>query len=304
MTKPTLPLERWKYFVDVQLWPKRANFDPAGWMENFTADEIPYALRLLEGFTYFSQDLVPQMFRSAFLNLSQIIVKQKFDLQSAKSEWAAFINSAIIVRVTGETPNDSDSGFAFARYARDFLNIPEHHILSPEDAIKRFNFCTEGNVIFVDDFVGSGNQFIETWQRPYPLSGPSYSFEELNLSAKGKIGFYYCPVICTELGRSNIATDCPNVKIIPAHFYGSAQSAISPDSSIWRDDMQNEGPEFVRMASLRAGIPDLNGDVGCWRGFHKLGLALAFSHGWPDATLPLFYSTANNWRPLLRKGVL
>lgn len=299
-----LPLERWKYFVDVQLWPKRANFDPVGWIGNFKPDEIRYALRLLEGFTYFSQELVPQMFRSAFLNLSQIVLTQKTDLESAKTTWSQFISSLIVVRVTGEEPNDSDSGFTFTRYARDYLNIPQEHILSPEQAIKRFLFSLQGNVVFVDDFVGSGNQFIDTWERQYEIGSEAHSFKDIQVAAHGDVRFYYCPVICTELGRQNINKSCPSVKILPAHFYGEAQSALSPSSSIWRDDMRTEGPEFVEEASRRGGIPDLDGAVGCWRGFHKLGLSLAFAHGWPDATLPLFYFTENNWKPLLRKSVL
>jgi hypothetical protein len=299
-----LPAERWRYLVDVQLWPKKANFDPVGWISNFTPEEKPYALRLLEGFTFFSQELVPQMFRSAFVNLSKLVLSQKNDLQQAKTEWAHFLSNVTVVRVTGENPNDSDSGFAFSRYARDYLGIPEKNILSPEAALINFFLNPRGNLVFVDDFVGSGNQFIETWQRKYVIRQKLYSFEQIAAWGSGDIKFFYCPVICTEYGRNNIAPHCRQVQIVPAHFFDESQSTLTSNSAIWREDMQVEGPEFIKRASLQAGIPDLNGAVGCWRGFHKLGLALAFSHGWPDATLPLFYFNENNWKPLLRKIVL
>ncbi|CAE6816072.1 hypothetical protein R69776_05916 [Paraburkholderia nemoris] len=291
--------------VATGLWPKRANFDPTAWMTNFGTDERSLAQRLLEGFTFFSDELVKQMFRSAFLSLSSLVVSDKNDIAVARNEWSQFVDSMIVVRVTGETPNDADSGFAFSRLARDVLMLPEGRIASPETALNFLAAGGAGNVLFVDDFVGSGNQFGDTWERLYVTSSGPCSFKQLSSQSGCKTRFFYCPVICTDLGRKNIHQRCGSVvQIVPAHFFGSRQSALSTDSSIWRDDMRTEGPEFVRQASKRAGIPDLNGAEGCWQGFHKLGLALAFSHGYPDATLPLFYTNANGWKPLIRKGTL
>jgi hypothetical protein len=305
MTNKNLPHERWRYLVEIGVWPKRANFDPIGWMSNFPAEESRLALRLLEGFTYFSTELVTQMFRSAFLNISQLIVTNKNSHVLAKNEWASFINSILVVRVTGEIPNDADSGFMFARLAREVLNISEAQIISPQQALEALSTGTAYNVLFVDDFVGSGNQFCETWMRQYNNQRYTFtSFKNVVATFPSVSHFYYCPVICTELGKNSISQYCPEVQIVPAHFYGSKHSALSSDSEIWREDMRTEGPEFVKTASERAQIPDLNGSVGCWQGFHKLGLALAFQHGWPDASLPLFYSTENNWKPLLIKGVV
>jgi hypothetical protein len=49
-------------------------------------------------------------------------------------------------------------------------------------------------------------------------------------------------------------------------------------------------------------MPDTDGAVvNDWQGFHKLGLALAFQHCVPDATLPLFYWEHNEWHPLIRR---
>lgn len=302
----TLASERWRYMVLTGLWPKKANFDPAAWMSNFTPDEEPLAQRLLEGFTFFTEDLVKQMFRSAFLNLSTLVVSDKSGYTDAQKQWACFVDSILVVRVTGETPNDTDSGFTFARFARDILMIPEANIVSPAGALEKFLLeGYKGNILFVDDFVGSGNQFCETWFRSYHTKVGLASLNQLSEALGCNVGFFYCPVICTELGRATIQRNCGNrVKIVPAHFFGTQQSTLSMDSSIWREDMRTEGPDFIREASNRAGIPDLNGNVGCYQGFNKLGLALAFSHGYPDATIPLFYHNADGWIPLIRKGTL
>jgi hypothetical protein len=304
MESGTADTERWRYFSQVQLWPIRGKFDPDGWMENFQSDEIPLARRLLEGFTFYSAPLVAQMFRTAFGNLSQLVITQRSNYLSAKAEWTRFVNSSLFVRVTGEIPSEADSGFIFTRLARDILRIDEHQILPPQEVLQRLLQHGQGNVIFVDDFVGSGNQFCETWNRAYTVGHISTSFQALANSARGSIRYFYVPLICTEKGRDRLATDCPQVKIVPAHFFGPKQSALSSESEIWREDMRTEGPNFVEAASLRAGIPDMDGNEGCWQGFHKLGLCLAFEHGWPDATLPLFYSTNENWKPLIKRGAL
>jgi len=299
-----LPTDKWRYMVTTGLWPKRGNFDPVGWTSNFSKEEMPLALRLLDGFTYFSDELVKQMFRSAFLNVSQHILTDKDSLKKSRTSWAEFIDSLIVVRVTGEIPHDADSGFAFARLARDILMLDEQKIVSPEAALDIFMRGYTPNVLFVDDFVGSGNQFGDTWEREYEIHNQKISFAAVQHHLQGKIKFFYCPVICTELGQSNISRRCPEVKIVPAHFYTSRQSALSSDSAIWRKDMKIEGPEFVKTVSARIGLPDTDGGEDCWRGFHKLGLALAFSHGCPDATLPIFYTQLNNWKPLIKKGSL
>jgi hypothetical protein len=47
-------------------------------------------------------------------------------------------------------------------------------------------------------------------------------------------------------------------------------------------------------------MPDENGNnVNDWQGFHRLGLALAFEHGAPDATIAMLRWNANNWQPLI-----
>ena len=294
--------ENWRFFVNTQLWPRSTRFDPQGWLQNFTAEEMPFAVRLLEGFTYFSAELVEAMFLGAFQNVSQLVVPNKENYFSASSQWSRFIDSLVVVRVEGRRSSDADSGYIFTRYARDVLGIDESQILSPSQALERLRQSPKGNVVFVDDFVGSGEQFEDTWVKVHELSGYSYASFQSTVAAIGSntVGFYYCPLIATETGRNHIRSVCPLVRIFPAHVLLESYSALSPQSVIWRQDMRESGPQFIQRVSDRAGIPDLDGGEGCWRGYRKLGLALAFSHGWPDAILPIFTLDDGKWKPLLK----
>jgi hypothetical protein len=289
------------YFIDVQLWPRTTSVNPAQWLSNFKTDELRLANRLLEGFVYYSKELTENMFRGGFANISQYVVKNKINYLTASNEWARFLSAVKIVRVTGEEPNDSDSGYTFSRLSRDMLGISQKQIVSPEAALDSLIRNPKQNIVFVDDFVGSGNQFIETWRREYTFGSSKYSYQSVVNSSPQLNTIFYAPVICTKFGLGEIIKVAPTVKIVPAHLIGEQYSAISNNSIIWRKDMQSEGPSFVEQKSKEIGLPDLNGEEGCWRGFNKLGLALSFAHGWPDATLPIFYSNDNGWKPLLRK---
>lgn len=300
---PPTVAENWKFLVNTQLWPRAARFDPKGWLENFNEDDQKYAIRLLEGFTYFSSELVEALFRGAFLNLSQSVVQNKENYFSASSQWSQFVESAIVVRVEGNLSSDADSGFIFTRIAREIVGIQEEKILPAAKALERLRAMPRGNVIFVDDFVGSGEQFENTWTKIHQLSNlAAASFESLVATiGKHSVDFYYCPLVCTELGLKFISRKCPLVKVVPAHIMPDTYSALSDNSVIWRDDMRVTGPEFVERVSARAGIPFRDGQEGCWKGYRKLGLALAFAHGWPDAILPIFTHQKNGWKPLLKK---
>lgn len=300
---PPTVAENWKFFVNAQLWPRAARFDPRGWLENFDSADQKFAIRLVEGFTYFSSELVEALFRGAFQNLSQLVVQNKDNYFSASAQWSQFVESAIVVRTEGRHSSDADSAFIFTRMARDIVRVQDEQILSPAKALERLRITPRGNVIFVDDFVGSGEQFENTWTKNHQLVNLAVaSFRSLVATiGPHSVSFYYCPLVCTEVGRQHIAAKCPLVKVVPAHILPDTYSALSGNSVIWRDDMKITGPAFVERASAKARIPFREGQEGCWKGYRQLGLALAFAHGWPDAILPIFTHQDNGWKPLLKK---
>jgi len=301
--------DQWKYFVEIGAWPKRSNFAPQDWITNFTEEEIPFAKRLLEKFTFFSDEMVKQLFKSSFLSISKDIISNKRSFADAQIEWGKFLENVYILKVTGEDPSDADSGYLFSRWARDLLGIPENRLIQPDKAYEIISSGVPANFIFVDDFVGSGQQFVTFWFNQNFVKDTSFaSLTDSGTNCK----FFYCPTICTDLGKKFINTHCSIVSLRPAHFYGEIHCALNPNSYIWRK-FDHGGPDFIRKASLRAGIPDTNGSVTVlpdgnkivsWEGYQKLGLCLSFGHGWPDATLPIFYFNQNGWKPLLKKDSL
>jgi len=292
-----LVLDQCDYLTEIQAWPLSAELNPRAWLDNFTDDERPFAAELLERFIYLSKPLVKRIFRESFRQLSQLHWRESMDANATEASWNEFLVDVTITRVTGETPSDADSGFEFARMARQELSLAEHQIVAPEIALQRLLDGSTNYVVFVDDFVGSGRQFIETWYRKYEINdGPPVSFNAI-ASEKSGARFCYCAVLCTTYGANKIKDSCKAVILSPGHWLDSRHSAIHADSQIWSPARKTSARQFIEKASQRAGIP-----THCVFGFHKLALALAFYYSPPDATLPLFYWNENGWNPLLERA--
>jgi len=295
-----LVLSKCRYFTDVQVWPRASRVDPERWLSNFSVEEEPYALALLSSFMFYRNELVEDMLRSGFMRLSGPIATGERSLMGGRVAWRRFVDQALIVPVTGEIPNVTDSGHKYARIARIKLHIPQERILSCEKAIELV--CEDNSipVIFVDDFVGSGNQFIETYHRGYFCShlGRKVSFHSLALMNTAH-SFYYCPVFCTEYGGRRIKRNCPGVVLSPTHILDDRHSALSLSSAIWPDALKSGAYRFLKETGRRAGFYAEDEGEDDWRGFHALALALAFEDSAPDATVPIIYSTRNGWLPLV-----
>lgn len=281
------------YFVDVHLWARETKLNVSGWLANFEDQEKDHALHLLNAFMFYSADLTDELFKAAFQQLSREVVPINGPYVAAQATWRQFQAEVIVTHVTGEEPSNTDSGYLFARKSRQVLGIREENIKSPEVALQYLFDNGPQPIVFVDDFVGSGDQFVTTWFRDIKLrDGSIRSFDRL--SQVSGSSFYYCPLFVSSPGREAIERECPRVVLSPAHFLSERYSALSNESIVWPDYLRASAQGFLETASLRAGLYS-------WKGYCDQALTLAFEHGVPDATLPIFYHEANGWIPLVKR---
>ncbi|MER8580020.1 hypothetical protein NKG95_14980 [Mesorhizobium sp. M1423] len=293
MSDVDLISEKVRYFRSFQIWPLSQKLDTVQWRQNFLADELIFADRLLDRFVYFCDPMVDALISGA--------VRRFFDSEYFRLGSSQAVKNAryAFVYVEGETPNPADSGFSFMRRLRDKLRIEESRLLSPDNAILKHDaFDT---FVFVDDFVGSGNQMIDTWKRQRKRTdGSTASF--LDLASAGKHTFVYCPCLCTEYGKAQLGRKAPQLQIVPAHLLTESHNASSSSSLIWTGLNVSEGIDFLERAAKRAGFTAHDGGENDWRGFHKLGLSVGFHDSIPDACLPIYFSDLNSWRPLMKRS--
>jgi hypothetical protein len=214
-----------------------------------------------------------------------------------KDKWNTFLSNVLFTNVTGEEPSITDSGIGFARRTKKLLGIPENQILDNRDTLKEMRQRSRP-VVFVDDFVGSGNQFKRTWTRKHRFNGERISFKDV---ATGSLpcDMYYIPLVSTKHGHESILKACPQIRLLPVHVVDERYSVFNLMSkAVWPDHLRPSSLSFIEKASKRAGINTY--DPECWMGFHRLGLTIAFEDSIPDATLPLFSWDQNGWHPLIR----
>ena len=267
--------------------PKFANAAQL-WLDNFDKNDQSTATALLDAFVHIDNGSVNAIFSAAFGSLAGVVCAA--DAYSvAITQWQEFLGSVLVTFPTGEDPNPSDSGYAFQRKVRQVMEIDQSQIVEPGEAYRRLR-DSKGHVVFVDDIVGSGDQFVETWQRPYPAEEITGSFADIS----SQISAHFVPLFATLDGAERIRSQVPTLNLMPIHQLGAEYSARERNSFTWTDIAHDDGVQLVEKYSQRAGIPNP------W-GYKDLGLCLGFEHGIPDATLPLFYWEQNGWRPLVRR---
>lgn len=284
-------LEKIEYFTDINLWPRTVQ--PKRWLENFTEEERPFAIHLLNSFTHFNQDIIDQLFASSFQLLSCEVVPEAVPFDEVARAWADFRSRVLITPVSGETPSPADSGYLYASKARDILRVDETQLVSHADALKEVVADATRPVVFVDDFVGSGQQILHHWERPLIVNGTTLSF---SVAAKAGMGpAYYCCALATDYGLARINTAGIPLTVRAGNTLPNNASAVATDSLVWPEVDRAKGVAFLGQANTRAGI------TSNAMGFHRLGLTVGIEGRVPDATLPIFLWDQNDWIPLFRR---
>lgn len=280
--------EKERYFREFSVWPLFSELDTESWLSNFHSNERKVAERLLTNFSFFNEQMTDALLKSAIQGYFSAAISTAHSIDD-------FIKETAFVICEGEDPSPTDSGHIFARKLRDRLGIPESQIFRPSKALEKLTKFSR--FVFVDDFTGSGNQFLDTWQARHNVGGASVAFSDL--ATQPKLSFAYCCCIATSKARDAVELKAPEVDLRPAHQLTKASSAISVDSRIWEGTDAAAAVQIIKDASARAGYHAENCGQDDWRGFHCLGLTLAFNHGIPDASLPIFFSKRNGWKPLM-----
>lgn len=297
MANETQVLEACERLVDLHVWPRRA-VEYRGWLDNFDNGDRRLAVHMLSRFSYFSHELVDQLFLSAFKTLSNAIVPNVLLPHARRQAWQHFVESVIVVPVMGERPNPSDSGWGFARKARQLLGIDERRLMQPADALARIADGSVAPVMFVDDFVGSGEQFLKTWLRVHHLPGGDASFAYLST----RFGASYCNVFSTAYSRRRLRLQAPSVALASGNVIPFDHNFAALGSAMWPEGSAMEGARLARRIGRELGFTRNDGGEGDWRGFHRLGLGIAMQDSTPDANLPLFFSDNGGWTPLVRRA--
>ena len=197
------------------------------WLDNFDQADQSTATALLDAFVHIDNRSVDAIFGAAFGSLAGVVCAAD-DYSVATTEWQEFLGSVLVTFPTGENPNPTDSGYAFQRRVRQVMEIDQSQIVEPGEALRRLR-NSQGHVVFVDDIVGSGDQFVKTWRRRYPSDGTTGSFADIS----SQISAHFVPLFATLAGAERIQSQVPTLNLMPIHQLGAEYSARERDSLAW-----------------------------------------------------------------------
>lgn len=276
------------------MWPGEPKIRPRAWIENFDKSDQSIAAFLLDKFTFYNRQLTDELLKASFHSIGDGLPKGPQAPNS--SDLINSLGTACFTLVTGENPNPTDSGYVFCRTARQLLRIPEENILNLEDAIKHAH--AGNSVIFLDDFIGSGDQFLKTWNRIYGRTAPT-SFSRIH--KKNSFTAIYISLVSTDFGLVNIRREAPEVAVCVTHTLGDKYNIRNMGLEPRKQSLINS---FLKKYSKRLTPNEdyMQSDEYKTYGYKSRGLLFGFEHSIPDATLPIFWSPGTNWEPLIERS--
>lgn len=152
------------------------------------------------------------------------------------------------------------------------------------DTVKSLN-----ELIFVDDFCGSGKQFTD-FAKSIRLDDVYKSHPKMHVT--------YLVAAAHESGIERIQKELPYVHVKYAEQLGTATSLLT-DACFARYEIEGFRKlilEQYERVTTEAGLPT-RGKLA--NGFGDLSLAYAFAHATPNNTLPIFWYETEQWTPLL-----
>lgn len=270
-------LDKCEALQQSRLWPPDPQVKPSGWLQNFTdGDDRVLAAVLLDHLVYFSDTAVDQLLAAAFNRLED------------SGFAASLLSGTLITPIEGEDPNPTDSGFMFCRKAR-IAGVPEKQILHPPDALDEAS--RGAPIIFLDDFIGTGAQFGETWNRNY-LDDSPMSFSQAHTASPFPV--FVVALVVTAEAVARIRRLIPDVTIVATHILAksyNAKSLITPTLTPSIGNYTQALHSFLQRYSADLTLKDFmrEGDFPLY-GFGSKALLLGFEHSIPDSALPILWA--------------
>lgn len=288
-------LEQCAALKSAGVWLPEPTIRPRAWLENFEEQERLAAAALLDHFVFFSDRLADLLFEASFDALGRTFWQAAVEPKTTTAQFRALLGEAYITRVEGEKPNPTDSGYLYCRKVRQLMRVNEDRIVDPAKALE--HALSGAPVIFVDDFVGSGDQMLKTWTRSY---GPS-SFADVHRQRPFP-ATYLC-MVSTEHGIRMVESNSP-VRVFAAHVLGPRFSlpGFTYSPQLPSDIAQRVNQLLIKYAPLLELDQYMRQDDFPVFGYKRLSVAVGFQHSVPDATLPLFWARGGrDWTPLVER---
>lgn len=281
---------RCRDLIGYQLWSglQRPRLD--AWINNFRTDEERYfAARVLDALIYRSDDQTLALMRQLFSRVVPDYARIHKLPGSLQRIYTSLREAHIDPRVRlvpvippGSPP--TKSGPVIARHLKRALRFSEQWIIHPDRVASEF-----GNAdafVFIDDFLGTGEQF----------SG-FLSATGLDAHVSTSTFVYACLAGHSE-GIGMLQGSFPQLHISTVECLDDSHAIFHPKAGSFPDEVNSaeSARDFYYQLLADRGIHIVGPDR---RGFGHLEVVYAFEHSVPDNSLPiLWWDGSPQWRRL------
>ena len=292
-----LVLERCRNLVDAGIWDGQfSHLRLDTWMGNFaTQAERYFGACVLDALIYRSDRQTVALMEQLFERIIPDLIRRFPPAESNDRPWLEKLRGPLqmpspqgrVIPVLKLNDPPTKSGLLLARLYRRALGLNDAWMLWPW-LIEHAKSVGIKQFLFVDDFLGTGEQFCEFVDQ---------------FSLVGRLdGCYavYAPLAAHVNGIAKVKERIPALNIVAVEVIDQRYSLFSEKSN-WFNDQTNtpaSARAFYDQLVRRVQFPVKPEAI---RGYGKLALAYAFSHSTPDNCLPILWAAGMNWKPLLAR---
>ena len=266
-----------------------------GWISNFKDPLSKYfAACVLDSFIYRSSHQTTALMDDVFdRNVRQLCVEDRFkpfdmNLRDYFSKELQHDDTLdlIIVPVINNSDPPTKSGPLITRLLKRNLGLNEDLMTWPWNIERYMEDEGTKGVLFVDDMLGSGDQF-EEFIECFDLA-PIFD----------NIACVYAPLLAHVKGIEKLSKKYNQLGLAPVEILKESSNIFDSKFSVFNDGINNVAKAKKYYAALLKKISFPYGKAR--RGYSDLGLTVSFQHAIPDNSLPiLWWHSADNWKPLL-----
>jgi len=286
-------IDRSNDLIEYGVWVGISKITLQTWMNNFkTSKEKYFAACILDSLIFRSEEQVIALAVEIFTKkLTQFLNSNGYDLKDFHSLLDILSKGSIrdlnirFLAVSSKMDRPGKSSETIFRFIRRKLKVKSIWFIKPEEIDSEIKNGTN-TFIFIDDFLGTGNQFESMWR-------------ELGFGIKlGNSISVYCPLTAHVEGIRQVESKCENVKVVPGELLNQNNNVFNYAF----DDKVNtteSAKKFYLGLLEKYGFPAPLDENRF--GFGNLGLAYTFNHASPDNTLNIIWEETDNWKPLIAR---
>lgn len=236
------------------------------WLEQFDPSHRDLAARVLD-----CVDFVPyEQISAAFRSLLNSLPGWSLNETGRQGRWrfVAFSVSA------GES---GDSMLHHFRIANELADKTYDDLFVHVRDLLRENLGSGDNVVFVDDFAGTGNQVCEAWVKDIAELLP------------GGPKMYLILVAASNMARQ-VISQATSLAVAPSFELTESDSIFSERCSHFDIGEKAILLEYCKTADKRQP-----------RGYGACGFVIVFAHRCPNNTIPVLHANHNKWMGLFRR---